>query len=101
VPNHFRPSSGAGVGHQVARLGIAEDQVFGQLVFGDIEIRGHAVVAHVLQRMATHAVVGEVLGAALQRGLVFQVDIGLLQRRSLGRREAPAGQQAAAAGRLQ
>jgi hypothetical protein len=65
--------------HRVERPLAREHEVTDELVFADLQVLREAVVANVLRRVTTHAVVDEVLGAALQRRHVGDVVVGLLE----------------------
>ena len=71
----------------VVRRLAREHQVLDQLLLGEADVGGHAVVAHVLGRVAAEAVVDEVRRAALQRRLVVDVVVRLLDVRLAARGE--------------
>ena len=77
----------------LADLVAGEHQVVHHLVIGQTDVAGHAVVALKLRRMAAQAVVHEQFGAALQRLLVVQIDIRLVQMHAATGREGQSRQQ--------
>jgi hypothetical protein len=66
--------------YRIVKPGPGEVEVLHHLRFGQAQILGNARIAHVLQRMATDAVVEEQLGSTLQRSLVTHIGAGLHQR---------------------
>ncbi len=79
--------------YRVVRPLTGEHQVVDQLLLGDAEVRGHAVVAHVLGRVAAEAVVDEVARAALQRGLVRRIHADMVEQHLAARSERRGGHQ--------
>ena len=69
--------------HRVAELVGGEHEVVLDDVLGQLQVFGHARVAHVLRRMAAQAVVDEQARTPLQGGLVAQIDVGLERCRTL------------------
>ncbi len=58
---------------------LSEDQVVQHQLLGNTQVISHTLIALVLSRVATHAVVDEGTRAILQGSLVGQIDVGFIQ----------------------
>jgi hypothetical protein len=56
-----------------------EHEVVDELLLGEPDVGGHAVVADVFRRMTAEAVIDEVRGTTLQGSVVRDVDVGVVE----------------------